>query len=91
MRRTLGRRLERIEVARGAKANPGIPELIVVSFVEGNGAQCPMNHARTLDGRRVWQPLPGEDKDAFVERIRPDVLRDGAVEVIVLDPDDAKL
>ena len=93
--RTLARRMQRLEEARGVRPDPAFPHLIVVHFVspdpkDGSPRREP-NYARLRNGDREWHRGPDESEEAFEERIRAEAREEGRINTVFISDADARL
>ena len=92
--RTLARRMQRLEEARGVSPDPHFPHLIIVHFVsraKDGGPRPEPNYAKLRDGDREWHRGPDETGDAFEARIRAEAQAEGRLVTVFLSATDDML
>ena len=93
--RTLARRMQRLEEARGVRPDPAFPHLIVVHFVspdpKDGSPQREPNYARLHGGDREWHRGPDESEEAFEARIRAEARAEGRLVTVFLSAADDML
>ena len=89
MKRTLSRRLQRIETARGVRPDPNQLHIIVIHFVSPD--QREMSHAKLHGGDRTWHRGPEESEEAFTARVEAEAREEGRLVTVFMSATDMRL